>query len=91
MREVKRFKPSEAIYWSAEVMFGYEPDEPLVVLASDYDALRYDLHDLATKAALVMAMLKEHGPSIVPHLLDTDDNAGQRLRGTIARVNQEVR
>lgn len=33
----------------------------------------------------VMAALEEHGGSIVPHLMDTDDNAGQRLRDALGR------
>lgn len=37
-------------------------------------------------AADVMRHLEEHGPAIVPHLLDTDENAGQRLRDTIAKL-----
>lgn len=35
---------------------------------------------------VVMDLLDKHGPSIVPHLLDTDENAGQRFR---AALNQE--
>jgi hypothetical protein len=35
---------------------------------------------LKLQARQVMKYLEEHGPAIVPHLLDTDDNPGQRLR-----------
>lgn len=42
--------------------------------------------ELYTHAKWVMAMLEEHGPSIVPHLLDSDQNAGQRLRDAIAKA-----
>lgn len=39
---------------------------------------------LLAAAKEVIAALEEHGGSIVPHLLDTDMNAGQRLRDAIA-------
>lgn len=40
-----------------------------------------------TKAAKeVMGLLQKHGKEIVPHLLDTDENAGQRLRDAIAEA-----
>lgn len=42
--------------------------------------------ELLEAAECVMDMLKEHGPSIVPHLLDSDDNAGQQLRNAIAKA-----
>ncbi len=42
-----------------------------------------DEPDLLTEAKKVMELLEEHGPSIVPHLLDTDENPGQRLRDAI--------
>lgn len=35
------------------------------------------------EAETVMRYLDEHGPGIVPHLIDTDDNPGQRLRDAI--------
>ena len=35
---------------------------------------------LVRQARQVMQYLEEHGTSIVPHLLDTDENPGQRLR-----------
>jgi hypothetical protein len=37
---------------------------------------------------IVMDMLDEHGPSIVPHLLDTDENAGQRFRAALKEPGQ---
>lgn len=56
-------------------------------LLRELDALAKALHALATEnealgraASEVMTALQAHGASIVPHLLDTDDNAGQRLR-----------
>lgn len=42
--------------------------------------------DLLAAAKEVMATLEKHGPSVVPHLLDTDMNAGQRLRDAIAKA-----
>jgi len=35
---------------------------------------------LSMAAYVVMDLLKQHGKSIVPHLIDTDENPGQRLR-----------
>lgn len=32
----------------------------------------------------VMDALKKHGPGIVPHLMDTDDNSGEYLRRALA-------
>lgn len=37
-------------------------------------------------ATRVMALLKEHGPSIVPHLLDSDDNEGEYLRQALIQL-----
>lgn len=43
-------------------------------------------HDqLRAAAKTVMDDLQQHGASIVPHLLDSDDNAGERLRLLIAK------
>ena len=42
--------------------------------------------DLLAAAKAVMAKLERHGPSVVPHLLDTDMNACQRLRNAIAKA-----
>lgn len=38
----------------------------------------------------VMSLLRDHGPAIVPHLMDSDQNAGQRLRDAIARAEGHV-
>jgi hypothetical protein len=38
---------------------------------------------LLAHAKAVMCLLTKHGPSIVPHLLDDDDNEGEFLRRTI--------
>lgn len=42
--------------------------------------------DLLEAAKEVMECLEKHGASIVPHLLDSDDNPGQRLRDAIAKA-----
>ena len=39
-------------------------------------------------AVAVMQALDEHGGDIVEHLMDTDDNDGQRLRDAIKRVDR---
>lgn len=41
---------------------------------------------LATAAQQVMDLLAEHGAGIIGHLLDTDNNPGQRLRSLAAKV-----
>lgn len=46
--------------------------------------------DVVREASRVMALLAEHGPLIVPHLLDSDDNTGQRLRTAIAAATGEA-
>ena len=35
----------------------------------------------------VMAALEEHGPGIVGHLLDNDDNSGERLRQALGMTD----
>lgn len=42
--------------------------------------------ELLFAAKEVMADLERYGPSIVPYLLDDDDNAGRRLRLSIAKA-----
>lgn len=48
------------------------------------------LRRLALLAKTVMDDLEKHGPRIVPHLIDTDDNAGERLRKVIKQVLWEA-
>lgn len=48
------------------------------------------LRDLYTASKRVMDTLSQHGASIVPHLLDTDDNAGEVLRQMLREVGQYV-
>jgi uncharacterized coiled-coil protein SlyX len=45
------------------------------------------LGQVAAEASRVMDALKAHGPGIVGHLLDTDDNAGERLRQLLREVS----
>lgn len=42
---------------------------------------------LEKAAGEVMRLLEQYGPSIVPHLIDTDENAGQRLRDLLEGVD----
>lgn len=42
--------------------------------------------EVARNAQTVMDLLDQHGAGIVGHLLDTDNNAGQRLRSALARL-----
>jgi hypothetical protein len=41
------------------------------------------LRELIRRSSAVMTMLEVHGGAIVPHLMDTDENAGQFLREAI--------
>jgi hypothetical protein len=58
----------------------------IITLRKSEDELRADYVRLATSAKRVMDMLEEHGPSVVPHLIDTDDNPGQFLREDISQA-----
>lgn len=42
------------------------------------------LNEVECHAREVMALLMQHGAGIVGHLLDNDDNAGERLRAALA-------
>lgn len=48
------------------------------------------LDEVSLHAATVMRYLEEDGASIVAHLMDTDDNPGQRLRDAIALATQKA-
>lgn len=50
------------------------------VAAWHEDEVEKRLAPLREAAKEVMDLLAKHGPGIVPHLMDTDENAGQRLR-----------
>jgi hypothetical protein len=45
------------------------------------------LRAVEREARSVMDALAEYGPSIVPHLMDTDENAGERLRAALRPVS----
>lgn len=58
-----------------------------VLHLTDAECRIFDLFPRLLQAAEeVMADLAEYGPSIVGHLMDTDQNAGQRLRDAIAEA-----
>lgn len=48
------------------------------------------LREVASAARAVMKTLAHHGPSVVPHLLDTDDNPGERCRQALREVGMSV-
>ena len=45
--------------------------------------IEIDMPALARLSASVMKILENHGPGIVPHLMDTDENDGERLRNVL--------
>lgn len=75
---------------SMAVIWGHSPADLryLLSLVAEKDqrieALEAEKAALWREADNVMKALTEYGASIVPHLLDTDDNAGQRLRDVLA-------
>lgn len=46
------------------------------------------LKTLVTRADTVMKMLEANGPSIVPHLIDSDENPGEELRKLIKHISK---
>jgi len=46
--------------------------------------------DLVKAAREVMDLLTTHGGSIVPHLMDSDDNPGERLRQALSNTPHET-
>jgi hypothetical protein len=68
------------------------------ILTEENERLRAELAEVREAAKcteqcgrVVMEMLDEHGPSIVPHLIDTDDNVGQRLRNSLDRLARALK
>ena len=67
------------------------------IIGQDYDGtltIRYcpkhkAAPDLYEAAKEVMDTLEQYGGSIVPHLMDTDENAGQRLREALAKAGSK--
>jgi hypothetical protein len=55
-------------------------------LQCENESLEARLDELKGLAKRVMDLLEEHGASILPHLLDTDENAGQQLREALEEV-----
>ncbi len=51
-----------------------------IIDEADYFETKQENQQLKDASNEVMNLLEEHGGSIVPHLLDSDDNAGERLR-----------
>ncbi len=71
---------SEAETFRVALALEVERDELRTAIAAS-QAHAKALREAATE---VMAALEQHGAAIVPHLIDTDDNAGQRLREALA-------
>ena len=64
-----------------------EGKKPVELAAeSELDPHREALEDVLKHAKTVMRYLEESGPSVVPHLIDTDDNPGEFLRQAIAKA-----
>lgn len=73
--------------WTARVMPGFAAANKTFSQELDANArLMSAAPELLEFSKKVMATLKEFGPAIVPHLLDTDENDGQRLRNAIAKA-----
>jgi chromosome segregation ATPase len=87
------------IQWVNDAGTGYvETNEvTMAKLMDDLAATRAELarvreaaQDVKWYGGMVMEMLEEHGPSIVPHLIDTDDNAGEHFRDALRRLARAV-
>jgi hypothetical protein len=48
------------------------------------------LREIEKAARRVMELLEKHGPGIVPHLMDCDENVGQELRDLFERGGWEA-
>lgn len=79
-RQVVAAVPADKHYFGtlSDFIAAANPDTITMLLAERAELLR--------AARDVMDLLEKHGPSIVPHLIDTDMNAGQRLRDAIAKA-----
>jgi hypothetical protein len=58
-------------------------DNDVITISQEIDPVASAAPALLIAAKEVMAALEKFGGSIVPHLMDTDMNAGQRLRDAI--------
>lgn len=52
------------------------------------EMLREELREVLRDAGRVMGLLAEHGASILPHLMDDDENPGERLRQAVRRARE---
>lgn len=59
-------------------------DEPQPATLEQLMAFAEQGAEIARHARTVMAYLQDDGPSVVPHLMDSDDNPGHRLRDALA-------
>lgn len=59
---------------------------PLPIRPGGHDQVRMTLMRLALASQEVMNLLSAEGPRIVPHLIDDDENPGQRLRDLIKKA-----
>ena len=53
--------------------------------------LESSLARMKKTAKEVMDLLQEYGAEIVPHLIDTDENPGQRLREALQESSEEIK
>jgi len=54
------------------------------------EILREELREVLRDAGRVMGLLAEHGASILPHLMDDDENPGERLRQAVRRARERT-
>mgnify|MGYP001607469516 FL=1 len=66
-----------------------KPTTPNPVPNCVYESLKARNAGLLSAAKEVMNLLHTHGPEIVRHLMDTDENPGQRLRDAIAKAEED--
>ena len=60
-------------------------------LKAELEKWKEDANRLAITSEVVNFCLERYGPSIVPHLMDTDQNAGQRMREALAAHERMVK
>jgi len=80
---------SPSVHYSSCLVAHYigESDAKFIVRACNtYDAL-VRIYEAAKK---VMDLLEKHGSDAVPHLMDTDENCGQKLREFIAEYTKII-
>ncbi len=82
--EVERLRERLALLQQAGVTDASQ--RQAIAVLDDWLAMERLLRKLTARADVVMCVLYSEGPKIVPHLIDTDENAGQFLRETIAEA-----